>query len=75
MSQTVSQTRSISGSGHHRSRSSGSGGILIWARSVGSTHDWHAAVEPVSLYWPAGHAHGQNRVLSEEAEPQVPSSP
>ena len=41
-------------------------------RSVGSTHDWHAAVEPVSLYWPAGHAQGQNRVQSERKELQSP---
>ena len=44
-------------------------------RSVGSTHDWHAAVEPVLLYWPAGHAQGQNRVKEEEEAPHVPSSP
>ena len=45
-------------------------------RSVGSTHDWHDAVDAALRYCPAGHAHGQNRVHEETGkEPHVPSSP
>ena len=42
-------------------RQANRGQHFVTVRSVGTTHDWHAAVEPVSLYWPAGQVQGQKR--------------